>query len=71
MAENSERGKNVLHIKLEGEGCYHAVVTCQGKSIVNGIFDIVSLNRKSLRNNHCVLFSSIDFNLTGQFHLKA
>ena len=39
-------GKNMLHIKLEDEGCFHAVVTCQGKPITNGVFDIVSLNRK-------------------------
>ena len=36
----------MLHIKLENEGCFHAVVTCHGKSITNGVFDIVSLNRK-------------------------
>ena len=39
-------GKNMLHIKLEEEGCFHAVVTCKGTSITNGVFDIVSLNRK-------------------------
>ena len=45
LPETSE-GKNMLHIKLEEEGCFHAVVTCKGTSITNGVFDIVSLNRK-------------------------
>ena len=44
----SSGGKNMLHVKLEDEGCFHAVVTCHGKSITNGVFDIVSLNRKCL-----------------------
>jgi hypothetical protein len=46
MLPESSGGKNMLHIKLEEEGCFHAVVTCQGASITNGVFDIVSLNRK-------------------------
>jgi hypothetical protein len=50
LPENSG-GKNMLHIKLEDKGCFHAVVTCQGKSITNGVFDIVSLNGKCFVEN--------------------
>ena len=50
----SSGGKNMLHVKLEEEGCFHAVVTCQGRSITNGIFDIVSLNRKFFVDKHKV-----------------
>ncbi|XP_028409718.1 LOW QUALITY PROTEIN: apoptosis-resistant E3 ubiquitin protein ligase 1-like [Dendronephthya gigantea] len=47
LPENSG-GKNMLHIKLEDVGCFHGVVTCQGKSIINGAFDIVSLNQTDM-----------------------
>ena len=35
---------NVLHIKLESEGCFNAVVKYNGTTLTQGLLTILSLN---------------------------